>query len=279
MTLLSGSIQPPLLTLLSSTSSPSLSPLFFARTDPSSSSSIIATLPDDDSRNPSDSSETELVPRIESKGSIVHDVVHVQSPSMTDTYIQAGCSLTDFKRRVQKGKAREGALIQPLGVELHWLGMQLKTLGRREMSFEIGLLDSRGREGVVRCSSFKKSPTIHPHRNPPLVHLPLTLPKASPSQLTQWSHVPLNLPSLIALFQTPPRPQTHASDEESNGSAPRKKRKVADLPSGGFGSVTYLRVYANCRVRRIWFSAEGEKTIEAMGRGVRDEWGLYAAET
>lgn len=45
----------------------------------------------------------------------------------------------------------------PLGVELPWIGMQVKRLSRRELSFEVGVVDSRGREGVIRCSSYKVS--------------------------------------------------------------------------------------------------------------------------
>lgn len=45
----------------------------------------------------------------------------------------------------------------PLGVELGWVGMQLKRLGRRGMAVEIGVVDKRRREGVVRCSSWKVS--------------------------------------------------------------------------------------------------------------------------
>ncbi|WWD19640.1 hypothetical protein CI109_104102 [Kwoniella shandongensis] len=277
MALLAGTVQPPLLTLLSSTSSPSLSPLFVTHTDPSSSSSLITTLQDS---IPSSDTDQNIIPRNDSKGSVAHNVVHIQSPNIADTYIQAGCSLTESRRRLAKGKGGED-LPLALGVELPWVGMQVKRLGRRHMSFEIGFVDTRGREGVVRCSSFKKSPTVHPYRDPPLIHLPLTLPHISPSQLTPWLHISLDLLSLIPLFPSLPRPQKHAPDDDhdNDDSAARKRRKVAELPSGSFGSVTYVRVYANCRVRRIWFSAEGEKTIETMGRSVKEEWGLYAAET
>ncbi|WVF72977.1 hypothetical protein IAT40_007795 [Kwoniella sp. CBS 6097] len=286
MSLLSGSIQPPLLTLLSSTSTPSLSPLFTSVVDPSSSDARITSLPDSQSAS-SSSSSSRKVPHTQPKGCTLHNVVHIQSPDPRKTYIQAGCSLTEYRRRLDKGKARDDGRI-PLGVELPWIGLQIKRLGRRDMSFEVGIVDNRGREGVVRCSSFKKSPTTHPHRSPPLIHLPLNLPTAGPSQLTQWVHIPINLSALIPLFQHLPRPQRHASDsgsddsQDGNGSdreeVARKKRKVAELPQGGFASISYVKVYANCRVRRIWFSAEGERTIEGMGRTVRDEWELYAAD-
>jgi len=33
----------------------------------------------------------------------------------------------------------------------------------------------------------------------------------------------------------------------------KKGKRESELPFGGFGSVSYVRVYANCRLRRIWF--------------------------
>ena len=35
------------------------------------------------------------------------------------------------------------------------MGLQLRPLGKRPLSFEVGLVDMKGREGVIRCSSFK----------------------------------------------------------------------------------------------------------------------------
>ena len=60
--------------------------------------------------------------------------------------------MTETRRRRDKGK---GKASDTLGVELEWLGLQVKRLGRREMSFEVGVVDAKGREGVIRCSSFK----------------------------------------------------------------------------------------------------------------------------
>ncbi|WVQ84415.1 hypothetical protein IAT38_006567 [Cryptococcus sp. DSM 104549] len=272
MTLLSGAIQPPLLTLLNSISSPSLSPLFTTTTDPSSSSSTIAVILDTDTT--STAGPSRLVPRTHRSGSILHPVVHIQSSDPRDTYIQAGCSLLESRRRRGEMTMASGEGNAPLGVELQWLGLQLRALGKRGVSFEVGVVDIGGREGVIRCSSFKKEPTSYPHRSPPLIHLPLALPNST-SQLTSWSHIHINLAALIPLFRSLPRPQAESEAQDSA----RKRRKVetADLPSAGLKSVSYVRVYANCRVRRIWFSAEGEPTLEGMGRNVEEEWALYAA--
>ncbi|WWC91706.1 uncharacterized protein L201_006652 [Kwoniella dendrophila CBS 6074] len=278
MTLLSGSIQPPLLSLLSSTSSPSISPLFTSTTD-STSSSYITTLPDSESAQAPGSSK--FIPHTRPKGCILHDVIHIQSSNPQKTYIQAGCSMTEYKRSLDKGKGRDDEQQIPLGICLPWIGLQVEKLGRRDMSFEVGIVDNRGREGIIRFSSFKKNPTVHPYRDPPLIHLPLQLPQQTQSTLTPWIHIPLNLSPLIQLFHSLPRPQRHASDDDEDDddheTESRKRRKMADLPSGSFSNVSYVRVYANCRVRRIWLSAEGERTIQSMGRGAKDEWELYAA--
>ncbi|WVO21184.1 uncharacterized protein IAS62_002490 [Cryptococcus decagattii] len=273
MTLLSGTVQPPLLSLLSSTSSPALSPLFIAVTDSSSPNSVITTINDNQQVEKAGSRIT--IPKNPAQGSIADQVIHIQSPDLRSTYIQAGCSQTAFRRSL-KGKERDGMMV-PLGVELPWIGMQVKKLSRRVLSFEVGVVDSRGREGVIRCSSYKTDPSIHPHRSPPLVHLPLSvLSSESSCELTPWRHIELKLSSLIPLFQSLARKY---EEEEEKGTGSSKKRKTEiELPNGGFRSVSYVRIYANCRIRRIWFSSEGEKTLESMGGGVRDEWALYASQ-
>ena len=106
-----------------------------------------------DYKEPKDNPNRAHIPKNRTRGDIAHPVIHIQSPTIRTTYIQAGCSLTESRRQREKGKSRGDSL----GAELEWVGMQLKRLGKREMSFEIGIIDSRGREGMVRCSSFKVS--------------------------------------------------------------------------------------------------------------------------
>lgn len=103
--------------------------------------------------------------------------------------------------------------------------------------------------GLTR--SIQTDPSIHPHRSPPLVHLPLSvLSSESSSELTPWRHIELNLSSLIPLFQSLAR---RYEEKEEKGTGSRKKRKTEiELPNGGFRSVSYVRIYANCRIRRIW---------------------------
>jgi hypothetical protein len=90
----------------------------------------------------------------------------------------------------------------------------------------------------------QSTPTSLPHRSPPLIHLPLNLPANDQHTLTPWLDIKLNLASLLPLFKTLPRAQDHKD----------KRRKLdTELPSGSFCQVTYVRIYANCRLRRIWF--------------------------
>ena len=143
--------QPPLVTLLSSTSTPPLSPLFTAHTDSARpSQSSIEVLPD------VQRSGTGL-PKTEVRGALYHEVVHIQSPDITGTYIQAGCSLAEHRRRMGngKGKTRE---VEPLGIEASWAGFHIRPLGLRDFSLELGVVDSRGKEGIIRISTFKASP-------------------------------------------------------------------------------------------------------------------------
>lgn len=143
--------QPPLLTLLSSTSTPPLSPLFTAHTDSARpSQSLIEVLPD------VQRSGTEL-PKTEVRGALYHEVIHIQSPDITGTYIQAGCSLSEHRLRNGNGN-RTAREVEPLGIEACWAGFHVRPLGRRDFSLELGVVDSRGKEGIIRISTFKASP-------------------------------------------------------------------------------------------------------------------------
>ncbi|KAK4684214.1 hypothetical protein P7C73_g5981, partial [Tremellales sp. Uapishka_1] len=274
MSLLSGAVQPPLLTLLSSTSTPPLS-LFAVSTHDQhlDGDSIVTVLLDS---APASSSR---VPHRPARGQLVDQVIHIQSPVITNTYIEAGVSPSASQARKGKSRASDEDMQMPLGVEMPWFGMQFRRLGKRPFAFELGVADKKGREGVIRISSFKHRPTIHPSRTPPLIHLPLNLPDATSSTLTPWLTTSMDLASLLPLFQTLLKVRLEEEEEDEEEGRRRKRRKAAELPSGQFGHVTYVRIYANCRLRRIWLSAEGERTTSGMGIGVQQEWGLYACST
>ncbi|RXK35909.1 hypothetical protein M231_06829 [Tremella mesenterica] len=306
MSLLSGTIQPPLLSLFSSTSQPPLTTFFTHLSPLHPKESFITFLPD--SSTPS-RSKYHHVPRHPTPGTLSDPVIHIQSPTLHETYIQSGTSKTSFtqfnsqnhtsqfKKSSSVRKQPTRNRVKPLGIELPFITFQFRPLGKRHVCFEIGLVDTKGLEGVVRISSFQKDPKVYSERRIPMIQLPLKLPVGGRTMLTPWTEMVLDLNLLLGLFQTLPR--TNSSIEAGNGMERHTKRmkvgneerytkrQVADieeedeedeqeeeeddddeesglggmrtskeetqLPSGKLASVSYVRVYANCRLRRIWF--------------------------
>lgn len=122
--------------------------------------------------------------------------------------------------------------------------------------------------GLIRGSSLLTflSPQSHPHikpssslsGGPPLLLLPLRFPEPSPSTLTHWAQASLHLPALLSCF----------------ASTPGTVGSVVPVQPRGSAAWEYVKVYANCRIRRIWFSSEREGG--EAGRG-REELGLWPA--
>lgn len=90
-----------------------------------------------------------------------------------------------------------------------------------------------------------------------MLHLPLKFPTDPP--LTPWLELQLDIPALIPLF--------HAPDLSTAQTTHR-------LPQT-YASTTYVRIYANCRVKRVWMSARGD-AVARGGEAVMDEWGMYS---
>ncbi|KAL1412779.1 hypothetical protein Q8F55_000527 [Vanrija albida] len=256
MSLLAGTVQPPLLTLLSTGSTPALSPVWHAHVGRGPHSLIEVV---DDAVYPRETGNSSThVPKHTQRGSVAGHVAHLQSPRIGDTYLQAGGSSSSKEAR-------------PLGVELAWLGLQIKPLGARGLSVEVGVVDARGREGAIRLSSWLEHPALRASATPPLLHLPLALPDDA-ARLTDWAEVCVHLAPLLALFRTLP---SGAGDDEREAKKPRlASAAFAALPEGRLASVSYVRVYANCRVRRVWFARDGRRTLDAVAG---DEWALVAA--
>lgn len=78
------------------------------------------------------------------------------------------------------------------------------------------------------------------------------MPKQNESTLTPWVDISLDLATLLRLSQQLPRPQLDADDQESELSTRSTRRKFFDLPGGKLRSVSYVRLYANMRVRRVY---------------------------
>lgn len=184
-----------------------------------------------------------------------HHVLHIQSPTIRSTYI----------RCPPLGSAKT------LDLRLPWIHMQVRNLNR-EWSFEIGIADINGREGRIRCSTFQVSQYIHPTQQhthayqqqpklystvPPLLHLPLSFPKLAPETLTAWCTVALYIPSILPHFSS-----SHLlGDNDISFSYPLNR----------FSHITSIKVFANCRLRRIWLSDTGNPRNEPW------EYGMYAS--
>lgn len=98
----------------------------------------------------------------------------------------------------------------------------------------------------------------------PLLHLPFRFPEHSSGLLTTWSTVALDLHTLLTNFassglvaddntHTPDTSVVHDETAES-GNASRRSRPSAHLPMGRYGHLSFVKVYATCRLRRIWLS-------------------------
>jgi len=101
---------------------------------------------------------------------------------------------------------------------------------------------------------------------PPLLHLPLSFPSMSSCPLTAWSTIVLHLPRLLHQFSslTPTAGESNAELNQNSG--------TAAFPSGHYSHVSYVKVYATCRLRRIWFSEAGPS------QKLPWEFELYGAE-
>src|SRR5882757_2713435 len=107
------------------------------------------------------------------------------------------------------------------------------------------------------------------HQNsgsPPRLLLPLSFPSHSAYPLTPWNTINVHLPSFLPYFSLS---ILHSSDDNDNdhddcerdptqefksrSSNPTRSTSLTVIPGGTYSHVSYVRVYANCRLRRIWF--------------------------
>lgn len=179
--------------------------------------------------------QREEVERGEGASGHLDDVVaHIQSPSIQSTFVRC--------------PAGAGAR---LGITLAHLHLQLRSLGpTRHFSLEVGVRDHRGAPTRIRCSTFQATAKVYaaPQKgssstHAPLLHLPLVMPGSDDrgARLTEWVTLSLPLDSLLK----------HASDASLHSEPPKQPPE----PPSRFVSVDYVQVHANCRLRRIWFTA------------------------
>ncbi|KAI5122634.1 hypothetical protein M0805_008720 [Coniferiporia weirii] len=292
-----NTVQPGLISLFSSTGSAPLQ-LFSQHVDPAPalrSDSLIHLLDDATSTPPPPAPGLLIIPpplSLDTEDDAGEDggegagrtlcqtVLHIQSPTIRTTFIRCPPAGTP-------GAAAE------LGLTLPWMHMQVRNLGR-EWVFEVGVADGAGTRGVIRCSTFQKEASVKMRRrDPPLLHIPLRFPPTSSRPLTSWATISLDLGGTMHQFRavnaaarrddgSGEEAGTHDDDdgdgEDGEGEDTSNKQwqsalhgtDDARLPSGAFAKVLYVKVYANCRLRRIWFS-EGQRGVLPW------EFGLYSS--
>ncbi|KAF8496952.1 hypothetical protein JB92DRAFT_2746173 [Gautieria morchelliformis] len=241
----SRAVQPPILSLFSSTSTECLS-LFSVHTDPSLlSDSFVHVLDDESSQPEPPPPKTLIIPIVfdDAAGregdtsntnsfSISGPVLHIQSPTLRSGYIR--CPPTHWRPDAAQRD-------RDLGIKLGWIHVQVRNMGR-EWCFEVGVVDQTGREGRIRCSTFQTQPSVRTGpRGSPVLHVPFRFPSPSSRPLTAWSTISQHIPSLMSRFSSVP---------------PERTSPHAPLPSGQFSHISFVKVYATCRLRRIWFTAE-----------------------
>jgi hypothetical protein len=109
--------------------------------------------------------------------------------------------------------------------------------------------------------------------------MPLSFPSPSSRPLTPWSTISIHFPTILLYFSAPLLHYDHQhkseEDPESNPwtstSNPRSSLP-SSIPSGTYSHASYVRVYASCRLRRIWFGENGPN------QKVPWEFELYSAE-
>jgi hypothetical protein len=232
-------VQPPIISLFSSVGSSPLHGLWSTSTDLKLPEDSFITLLDDKSSHSlgSENSDRRKLINLEDdcgggKGKQLNcQVIHIQSPTISSTYL----------------------LSPPTGelsLNHSWLHLQIRNL-RKEFAFEVGIVDSSNRKGRIRWSTFQQYPRVsqvsgtihdgHISQLGPLLHIPLSFPPPSSSSLTTWCTIDVNVAVLLAMFSS-------AQDADTDGHPGNA------LPSATFSSLSYVKVYANCRLRRVWVS-------------------------
>jgi len=197
-------------------------------------------------------------------GARLDDIVaHLQSPTIQSTFLQCPPIITNqFSSRNENG----------LGIRLPHIHFQVCLIGAsftRPFFVEIGVRDQRGTRAKIRCSTFQRkakvylpqrlssSKPIDEDRNEEeegkraLLHIPIVLPSNDENKATDWLTLSLPLNVLMSHFQDPSLlSQERSVDFVGGGQQFKQTRPIAQ-----FDQVDYVRVHANCRLRRIWFTS------------------------
>ncbi|KAG7095359.1 hypothetical protein E1B28_006118 [Marasmius oreades] len=253
----SATLQPGIVSLFSSTSSDPLF-LFSTHIDESLPSDSLIHFVDDETSEPGPPHPASLIKISGTGHALCQTVLHLQSPTLPTTFIQSPPHGSDY---------------QSLGLKHPWIHFQIRNL-ERECSIEIGIVDQMGREGRIRLSTFQKDPQLNispskttyndhllqssPSNHSSLLHLPLNFPSSSSRPLTSWATITLNIPSFLPYFTALANTDYHSISDDSDlvptSQSIERSIILRTLPNGTYSHVSYVRVYATCRLRRIWSS-------------------------
>ena len=188
-----SAVQPPVVSLFSSTGSKPLA--LFSRREGSERHSRICFLHDAKSEprpapptvllapsaSLSDRSESRWNEVSDSQGyTLDQTVLHLQSPDLRKTFIQCPHDVSTHEISSHRAGAPAGSANGSLGIRHPWIHLQVRNLGK-EWSFEVGLVDSANRLGIVRLSTFqvrsilKSSPREDRTLVVPLILMPIRL--------------------------------------------------------------------------------------------------------
>ncbi|KAF6764078.1 hypothetical protein DFP72DRAFT_1163124 [Ephemerocybe angulata] len=119
------------------------------------------------------------------------------------------------------------------------------------------------------CPRSRQNPGLNsdPESHPcSIYHWPF--PGASSRPLTSWTTINLHLPTYLPHFSSS---SLAASANEGNDERHHDRGNDSlPIPQGHYSHVLYVRVYATCRLRRIWFSDTGS------GQALPWEFELFA---
>lgn len=158
--------------------------------------------------------------------------LHIQSPSIETTYIR--CPPTkDID----------------LGITLPNLHLQVYLFDEHHpFMFEVSIKDHQGQSALLRWSTFKSTASLqYLNQQKPFLHMPLRRPVRDSTTLTDWCTivVPLNVISKQIT-------SVNLSTSPGNKNVPHSKPLFEN-----FQSVRYIKIFGNCRLRRVWFTDQG----------------------
>lgn len=114
---------------------------------------------------------------------------------------------------------------------------------------------------LTQSTLLQKEITVKSSHNPPILLVPLRFPIEESNPLTAWTTVSIDLSFMIRHFQSATSdvldtPNEPVEPGESRQRPAQSHARRFPLPNSRYASTDYLQIYANCRLRRVWFSED-----------------------